>query len=241
MAELDDIVMGGGDEDPVQEQEAELPPADQADVERNPELAGAVAACRRKTDHTDDRIDWKRVNQEDTRRALDVAHEKKWNVADFVTEDVEVDTEWCFACRAKQKNMQANGILKSLNDFNGGKYRTTQMIALLDGLQDLYITHLLSRVKKQDRVNGKFWFRRSIYDHIHDHNKTAFVNACVQQRNYGTLKRELWDARTYTDHLTGATSLNFKAIPLLFKTDAQCGSLDKVLEKFQQNGTPSSF
>jgi hypothetical protein len=242
MHEFDDIQMGNG-EDPVERMQ---PVAEDdnllgaADIARNPDLANAVHGLEKKTDFTEDDIDWKKVYEEDCEVATKLASDKKWNIYRLMSGEMETDTAWCFGCKFRQKGLKANGVFEHMNEYQNGNYGHVGMLTLLSGLQEIYITRQLKRMTAQ-RDEAKFWFRRALYDHVHEHNKTEYVSTIMRCKKYDILSREIWEKRIHRDVLTGATSMDYRALPHLVKMDDKGEALRAKIVKMKQNGIDRSF
>jgi len=236
---------GGGEES---KEEFGLPPVNplQADIDRNPDLRAAVAAVQqqqRKADYTDDDINWKQVYEEDKELAEKFARERKWDASQMLSGDREQDTKWCFVCRCKSKLPQSGaGIQLELNNHLSAQYSRVQMLDLLTQLQDIHIRKFLKLQKTQKQGDEcHFWCRRAIYNHIHDHNRTQFVNTHVQRKRLGSMCDDLWSARMLIDPLNGNVLPHLKVIPLWMKSNEKYNAMDVALAKMTQTGIANTF
>jgi hypothetical protein len=184
-------VMLGAEGDDVDDQ-MRLPPAP-------PPPPGQQQQQAPRIDLTDDAIDWKAWSAEDQERGRAEAVRRGWDPDTYAG-----DGKWCAACMLRPKSQQvdpANPFWK-MNLIVAAEYCSTSMATLLEKLQTQF-TDSFTRdlVDGQTPLVARWWSRRQIYEHLHQHNVQEGVQLEQNRRRANKIADEMYHGRAEFDQL----------------------------------------
>ena len=195
----------------------EMKQADIAVDAQSPALHAQVAQ-----DHTLDKIDWKRVNVDDTKRATDYAREHGWDPEQFIQAD------WCAACVMRNRQLVHNSLFDRLNTHVRQNYRNTKMLLLLQQLQDLYIKGQLDELgNRNPDYRVKWFFLRQLYDHLHEHDLSEPVRYEQTFRKMQQASQEVYADRKQVDRVNNDIFYNSKNVALWIKLTKEADAWEK--------------
>lgn len=165
-----------------------------------------------KLDLTEDRVDWKKLKEEDEELAQQIATTKGWNMDRFW------DPEWCAACSLQPGPGQMQierKVFENCEQAVAKNYEKAKMEEVCKAVRDIWVQAQLARMAPGERpatANVKFWSCRQVYEHLHDHNFNEYTRLVQEGRMYDKLARELYSLRKRVDALTGQELIDYKAV-----------------------------
>ena len=183
-----------------------------------PELPDSMAdeaaqVLERKSDLTDDKIDWKKVGEEDQQQAQQIASQKRWDPNQFW------DPDWCAACELRprtaesRKQTLAEAVWEACNAAVAQTYENSKMEVVLKTVRDKWVSDLLVKMLGgESPAPVKFWGRRQIYEHLHAHNRTRFVRLVQDGKRFDSIATELFESRIKSDPVTGLSAIDTRVV-----------------------------
>ena len=132
-----------------------------------PELDPEAQRLPDKADLTDDKIDWRTVEEEDHKKAQDLADKMDWDMKRFY------DKTYCGSCAGGGGTKYGRNAFERASQLVVQMYETVEMVPVLTAVQNEWIDKMLMAVPRGERAETaevKFWTRRAIYEHLHKPN-----------------------------------------------------------------------
>ena len=143
------------------------PPKTQEQIERDER----IKACLKRMKYGSE-IDWKRVHEEDVKIARRVA--AKFRVINF--DRFAGDQEYCLPCRLRGKvEIGGHDPYQDLATLVRKNYGRMGLEALLTAIQLKYVTDVLAWNSDDNADIGRFWYRKTILEHIRYHSINKHV------------------------------------------------------------------
>jgi hypothetical protein len=143
------------------------PPKTQEQIERDERIKGCLKRMKYGSE-----IDWKRVHEEDVKVARRVA--AKFRVINF--DRFAGDQEYCLPCRLRGKvEIGGHDPYQDLSTLVRKNYGRMGLEALLTAIQLKYVTDVLAWNSDDNADIGRFWYRKTILEHIRYHSINKHV------------------------------------------------------------------
>lgn len=143
------------------------PPKTQEQIDRDERIKGCLKRMKYGSE-----IDWKRVHEEDVKVARRVA--AKFRVINF--DRFAGDQEYCLPCRLRGKvEIGGHDPYQDLSTLVRKNYGRMGLEALLTAIQLKYVTDVLAWNSDDNADIGRFWYRKTILEHIRYHSINKHV------------------------------------------------------------------
>jgi hypothetical protein len=143
------------------------PPKTQEQIDRDERIKGCLKRMKYGSE-----IDWKRVHEEDVKVARRVA--AKFKVINF--DRFAGDQEYCLPCRLRGKvEIGGHDPYQDLSTLVRKNYGRMGLEALLTAIQLKYVTDVLAWNSDDNADIGRFWYRKTILEHIRYHSINKHV------------------------------------------------------------------
>ena len=229
--------------------EAALPPENEHDNENGAvDEDDAMAREAReilppKIDLTEDKVNWKALEKEDFELATQIAKAKCWNMDRFW------DKDWCAACSLVSEpgggsQRGPEGVFALCNDATARSYEKCKMEVVVSTVRDIWIERQLSRMaagEDPQTAAVRFWTRRQIYEHLHQHNRLRFTTLVQDSKRLTMIETEMFNGRLKVDPVTGIETHDLRCLKMYKEFNRYNHDIRAAKSKESQSGDKRFF